>query len=128
MQFALISGSIQVVPLVVAVVVGVTGSIVVMSLSFRSRNRLRSEIQRERAAQPQGTIGPSERNARQRVIVGLLLAPIAVILVVVAVVSEHSNGKVPAWASWLTAILFWGAVVAFIVRAVLNKRRRNRTP
>jgi uncharacterized integral membrane protein len=49
-QPALIIGSVQVVPLVIAIVVAVIGFVVVMFFSFRSRNRLRSEIQRERSA------------------------------------------------------------------------------
>jgi hypothetical protein len=60
-------------------------------------------------------------------VIGFVSAPIFLILVVVAAVSDHNNGKIPAWVSWVTAIAFWGTVITFIIRAVLNKRRRNRT-
>jgi hypothetical protein len=121
-----ISGSIQVVPLVIAIVAGLSFFVVVMFFSFRARNRLRSQIQQERGAQPQEMIGPAERKARQWLVIGLVSAPIILVLAGVAAVSTHDHRNVPAWDSWLLFIFFWGTVLTLLVRAVLNKRRGNR--
>jgi multisubunit Na+/H+ antiporter MnhB subunit len=126
-----ISGSVQVVPLVIAIVVGLIFCVVVSFFSLRSRNKLRSEIQHERATQPQGLIGPSERKARQWLVIGIVSALIFLVLAVVDAVSAHDHRNVPAWDSWLLAIffwIFWGTVVTLLVRPVLIKRRRNRSP
>lgn len=121
-----ISGSIQVVPLVIAIMVGLIFVIVVMLFSFRSRARIRSAIQQERATKPYGTIGPSEKRARQWLVISIISAPIILVLAVIAAVSTHDHRNVPAWDSWLLAILFWGALATLLVRAVRNKIRGNR--
>jgi Na+/H+ antiporter NhaD/arsenite permease-like protein len=124
----MIIGTVQVVPLVIAVLFGLIFFVVVMFFSFRSRDRIRSELERERETQPHGTIGPVQKKARRWMVIGMVSAPIIVFLGVVAAVATHDHRNVPAWDRWLLGIFFWGTVVALLVRAALNKRRENRSP
>lgn len=47
-----------------------------MLVSFRSRDKLRSALQRERATLQVGQIGPTERKARQYLVFGLVFGPV----------------------------------------------------
>jgi hypothetical protein len=124
----MIEGAIQVVPLVISILAGLTFFVVVMIFSFRSRDRLRSELLLERQTRPPGTIGPSQTKARRTMVISLVSAPIILILLIVALISTNDHRGVPAWDSWLLAILFWGMLATLLVRTVQNKRRRNRVP
>jgi uncharacterized membrane protein YbaN (DUF454 family) len=92
----MIDGAVQVVPLVISILVGLTFFVVMMFFGFRSRDRLRSELLHERQNQPPGTIGPSQRKARRTMVIGLISAPIILILAVVAIVSTNGHRGVPA--------------------------------
>ena len=119
--------TVQTAPLIVAIVFGLTVFVIVMFVSFRARNRLKSQIERERATRPVEQIGPAQVRARQWLVLGLVLAPVILVLGLVAAFSTRNNGSVPAWDSWLLFILFWGTAIFVLTRFIVIRRRRRRS-
>ena len=119
--------TVQTAPLIVAIVFGLTFFVIVMFVSLRARNRLKSEIERERATRPAEQIGPAHVRARQWLVLGLVLAPVILVLGLVAALWTRNNGSVPAWDSWLLLILFWGTAIFVMTRFVIIRKRRRRS-
>jgi len=119
--------TVRTAPLIVAIIFGLTLFVIVMFVSFRARNRLKSEIGRERATRPMEQMGPAQVRARQWLVLGLVLSPVILVLGLVAAFSTRNNGSVPAWDSWLLFILFWGTAIFVMTRFVIIRRRRRRS-
>ncbi len=120
--------AVQTGPLIVAIVAGLVLFTVVMVVSVKARAKLRSEIQSEQQTRPPGELGPAERRAKQWLVLGVVLAPVFLVLGLVAAFSTRNHGSVPAWDSWILAILFWGTVIGLGTRQVIRGRRRRSDP
>ena len=83
-----IFSTVQTAPLIFAIIFGVTVFVLVMFVSMKARQRLRSEIESERATRQVGQIRPAEKRAKQWVLLGLVLTPVIVVLSLVAAVSN----------------------------------------
>jgi hypothetical protein len=119
--------TVQTAPLIIAVLFGLTFFVIIMFVSFKARNRLTSEIEREHVARPTGQISPVEMRAKQWVVLGLVVAPVILALGLVAAFSTRNNGSIPAWDSWLLFVLFWGTAIFVLTRFVIVRKRRKRS-